>query len=347
MCMKKIVIVGSNCIHTKKYISMISDYFEEIYFLTNKPDGLSGIIFKCVSFSLNISGLLSVITIRKYLKEIQPSVVHIHQANSYAFITMLALIGTTYPVVLSAWGSDVLVNPKRSVIFKWMLKWILKHSSIVTSDSLYMSSEVKQYCQSVSTIEASFGISSESKNEFEKENIIYSNRNHELLYNVDKIIFAFAKFSENHDNWKFVIASSGSETTRLKQLVVSLGIKDKVEFIGWVSQEKNNELYQKSSIFVSIPSSDATSISLLEAISQNCICVVSNLPANTEHILHGINGLIVQDIDNMDFEQYIDIDVPLLEKVNMRRSETYTVDYNKNIFLSIYKSLLMNKTGSF
>ena len=99
-------------------------------------------------------------------------------------------------------------------------------------------------------------------------------------------------------------------------------------------------MYQKSKIYISIPSSDATAISLLEAIANNCVCFVSNLPANSEHILDKINGFIEPNLDIIDFEKYKLIDNKILESVNNIRKESYLRGYNKKIFLEIYDELL-------
>ena len=102
-------------------------------------------------------------------------------------------------------------------------------------------------------------------------------------------------------------------------------------------------MYQKAKIYISIPSSDATAISLLEAISSNCICFVSNLPANTEHILDGVNGFIETNLDNIKLEKYKQINQETLESVNSIRSKSYLKDYNKRKFIEIYDELLEGK----
>ena len=49
--------------------------------------------------------------------------------------------------------------------------------------------------------------------------------------------------------------------------------------------------YRKCGYYISVPKSDSTSVSLLEAMSYGCIPIVSNIPANTEWIEDKINGL--------------------------------------------------------
>ncbi len=336
---KKLLIIGSNTIHTYNYIKLIEDYFDDILLLTNKKNEKYKIKTIEINFRLGLNIFSSFKKINSITKEFNPSVIHIHQANSYAFISLLGLKQVKIPKVLTAWGSDILINPKKNILLKEMLRFSLNNIDIATSDSLYMASEMKIYNPKLDIRIANFGINIEN-NILKKENIIYSNRLHNPLYNIKKVIYSFSRFVQKNSNWKLVVGAIGDDTEKLKQLVSDLNIKDKVEFIGWVDSSINNQMYQRSKIYISIPASDATAISLLEAISNNCICFVSNLPANSEHILDGINGFIEPNLDNIELEKYQLINQDTLEKVNNIRKESYLKDYNKEKFIKIYDELL-------
>ena len=58
---------------------------------------------------------------------------------------------------------------------------------------------------------------------------------------------------------------------------------------------KAKKHYQKAEYYISIPNSDATSVSLLEAMQYGAIPIVSNIPANREWILDGVNGIYFDD----------------------------------------------------
>jgi glycosyltransferase involved in cell wall biosynthesis len=60
------------------------------------------------------------------------------------------------------------------------------------------------------------------------------------------------------------------------------------------------EYYKQSRIFISIPSSDASSLSVLEAMGYGCYPILSNIPANLEWVLDGINGNICQNLDSLE-----------------------------------------------
>jgi len=340
--MKKLLIIGSNTIHTYNYINLIEDYFDDILLLTNKKNEKHNKKTIEIDFKLGFNVWNSAKKIKNIVKEFNPSIIHMQQANSYAFITLWALRQIQTPKVLTAWGSDVLINPKENIILKKMLEFSLNRIDIATSDSLYMASQMKIYNPNLDIRIANFGIEI-GYEVLKKEKIIYTNRLHKSLYNIEKIIYSFNCFVQKNNDWKLVIGAIGDDTEKLKQLVSDLNIEDKVEFIGWVDSSINNQMYQKSKIYLSIPDSDATAISLLEAISNNCICFVSNIPANSEHILDGINGFIEPNLNDIELEKYQLINQDILEKVNDIRKESYLKDYNRENFIKIYDELLGEK----
>jgi glycosyltransferase involved in cell wall biosynthesis len=177
----------------------------------------------------------------------------------------------------------------------------------------------------------------------EKENVFYSNRLHKKLYNVDRIIRSFADFMQHpkHAGWRLVIAATGEETSQLKSLAESLEVSNAVEFVGWLSKEENARWYAKAKYWVSIPDSDATSISLLEAMAHGCIPIVSDLPANREWIQDGLNGWIVDPSANSFMSNRKPLDEIQARIFNSKLiEEKATKEVNRAKFIELYKRAL-------
>jgi glycosyltransferase involved in cell wall biosynthesis len=343
--MKKLLIVGSNTIHTYNYIDLIRDYFDDILLITStRREGYSVKSIE-LNFHLRPAMFMTINKIKQVVNEYNPSVVHIHQANSYSFLTLFALRNIQVPKVLTAWGSDVLLVPDINYLYRKMVQYALDKADVITSDSLYMANKIRELCSAQPNIVlVSFGIQ-HTQEKLIKENIVFTNRLHKSFYNIDKIIIAFEKFIKMNRGWRLVIAGVGEDsvTQQLVDLTERLHIGSSVEFTGWLDLQKNLDLYNKSKIFISVPDSDATSISLLEAISNNCICFVSNLPANCEHILDHVNGFIEDDMSNIDLDKYRQIDSQLQSKVNALRSCFYDKEYCRNIFYGIYDDMISDR----
>lgn len=343
---KKLLLIGNVTIHTYNYYHLVKPYFDEIYLITDEPrQGQEIEKIEFVSFSYKKLGNFysTIQKMKSVCKSFKPDVIHIHQVNSVALFSILALKSFNIPIVLTAWGSDILLSPKRSVILKQIVKYCLKNADVVTADAEYLGQEVLNYMppSKDKLVIANFGMEPHDELFTQKENIIYSNRLHKPLYNIDEIIRAFKKLEDTGRNtYRLVIAATGEETENLKQLAVKLNISDKVMFVGWLSLYDNLKWYAKAKFYVSIPDSDATSISLLEAMYYGCYPIVSSLPAKREWISDRVNGAYYKT----DFNFILDKDQDILDevaKINKRlilKKGTVEVAYQK--FTSIYDSLI-------
>ena len=342
--MRKLLLVSSNTIHTYKYLQLVEDYFDEILLITDEKSAVYNYPTIELSFNLKVKNLFSTVKqIKKQIADFQPTVIHIHQANSYAFYALLASRKTKIPTILTAWGSDILVIPKSNFLLKKMVQFNLKTADFLTSDSTFMAGEMKKLAPSINEILiANFGIDVTPIN-CPKENIVYSNRLHKKLYRVDKIIEAFARFKLNNErkDWRLVVAATGVETEALKQKAVLLGLTDDVEFVGWIQKEDNEEWYSMAKIWVSIPESDATSISLLEAMACGSIPVVSDLPANREWIQSGVNGIVVGDLESDFISEALLLNETEAIQLNKQRIEKDgTKEANREKFLQLYQTII-------
>ncbi|HLX52296.1 MAG TPA: glycosyltransferase, partial [Aquella sp.] len=308
-----IALVGSNSIHTIRYLIAIAPDFKQIIFITNGPWSSAqscpdNIITYTTNFKLLNIGCRK--KIANILLKHQIKLVHIQQANSYAYHTLKAIKQNKIKckTILTTWGSDILVLPKKNIMFKHLVQFNLNHAHVITSDSLYMSEQIRKLAPLAKTIHTiNFGIHNYpvSVDISHKQNIILSNRLHKSLYNIDKIISAFARFIHNNQqfaDYKLVVAASGTQTDKLMNLATEQGIAKSVSFVGMLSYSELIDYYKIARIFISIPSSDATSLSVLEAIGYGCYPILSNIPANLEWVLDGINGKICQNNDALDTE---------------------------------------------
>jgi len=335
----KVLIAGPASVHLSNYCRAIKLHINQLIFLSetpfNIPEATKSYI---VSFrGINIFRLLSNIKrLQKVIAEEMPDVIHVHQINRLAYFIYRAMNGTNIPLVTTAWGSDVLLVPQKNIIYRNMIASVIKYSSVVTADALIMIEAMKKLDTSNSKyIWLQYGIYPIIPSI--KEKIIYSNRLHKPLYNIDIIIRDFAAFSAKKSEWMLYVAGEGSETPKLKSLANELKLSDKIKFLGWVDKETNNKNYSIASIYVSIASSDGTSVSLLEAMSANCIPIVSDIPVTKEWINDGINGIIRKPNIN-PFEEALKLDRDKCFSINSQKIISSASRQQSTLrFFEIYK----------
>lgn len=333
----RLLVVGSASLHTFNFIDLVRDGVEAVALATSRMDRHVSYETHCLDFSLGLGLFRTVRHLRDIAKTFRPTVIHVHQANSYALAAVLAFRDSGLPIVLTAWGSDILVNPRRSILLKQMVAYILSHVRVVTADSDHVLNEARKlFGRPLDVCNVNFGVTFESCIA-PKEPIIYSNRLHKKLYNIDKIIRTFAGFYAQNPSWKLVIAGEGEGSETLQMLAMELGVSDQVDFIGFVSPEINHDYYCRATIYVSIPSSDSVSLSLVEAMGCGCVPFVSDLPANHELIEAGSNGFIEPDLDAIDLSKYSDVDSEALKRSREAVMVRFSKVENRRRYLELYE----------
>lgn len=306
--MKICYIANASSPHTWKWANYFINRGDDVHIISHEPYDLKGATVHYIDFSLKKFFKYKKIVHNK-IDEIAPDVLHSHQFND------CALYGVTYkklPTIVSAWGSDILLTPEKNWILKTIVKYTIKKSSIITSDALDVTKRIVEFGGNEDNIYTfPMGIESEIleyKNDIDTTSeklTILSNRRLEKLYNIDIIIKGFKLAVNEYPNLNLIIAATGTEETYLKDLVTELGLNSKIEFTGRYNQEELGKMLKKSDVFISIPSSDATSVSLLEAMGCGLYPVLCDLPANREWIEDNKNGIIINSINEENVKDAI------------------------------------------
>ena len=296
---KYLVLSDGKSPHTLKWVKELYKYFETYLISLNGYDKqLLEYIDKdkiyVLNENVNSAGgnfklLLKYFKIQDIVDKIEPKYVNAHYISSYGLLASLVK-NSTHKLILSAWGTDVLVTPFENIIKRKVTTFALNRADLVTSDSHFMSDKIKELANSVNVITFPFGLNSvDLTSEYKKSrNLIFSNRALSKNYNIDNVLKWFKTLDID---MKLIIANDGEMREELQKYVKRNNLSSRVEFVGFLSQKEQEEIYKKATYYISIPSSDSTAVSLLEAMSFGCIPIVSNLPANREWILDGCNGI--------------------------------------------------------
>ena len=340
---KKLLLIGGSKgnVHLLNYYNLISSYFDEILVVSDFEFEACPSVLLQFEFKSPIALVRHVKALRKVIEAFQPTIIHVHQANAYGFVTCLANQKKA-PIALTTWGSDVLTLPHKSFLHRWMVKYILKRAKQITADAGYMGAAIEQLIGKTEVTIANFGVEiSAVELSAERAPLIYSNRMHEPLYQIDQIILQAAAFLTNHPGWILHLAASGSQTTKLQELAQQNLPNGSHEFLGFQAGADNQRNYLASQVYVSIPITDGTSISLLEAMAYGCIPIVSDLPANREWIEHGKNGLITSGDLSKDLALAQTLDIHQVQQLNKQIiAQRATKAVNQSKFMALYDRTL-------
>ena len=149
------------------------------------------------------------------------------------------------------------------------------------------------------------------------------------------------------------IIGSGSMLDKLKQFTKLRGIETQVIFHGRLGAMDISEVLQSSQIYLSAPTTEGHSSSLLEAMACGCLPIVSDLPANSALINNGANGFLFQVNDVSDMvacihKGMLNYHHMMLSLESNRRYIEEQADYTKNmaLFWRRYKELLIQRQST-
>ena len=240
----------------------------------------------------------------KVVRAIAPDVLHAHFLVEHGFYGATAGF---HPYVVTCWGSDVLVEPERDPISRRIARWTIGRADLLTSNNRYMAERLvalgarKDRVEVVTLGADAFFLEDQDASvnmrtpEPGRAPVVLSTRAHEPLYNIDDIIDAFAIARRAVPSARLVVAHGGSLSEELRARAAPLGAA--VEFTGTIDAARLRELMHASEVFVSVPSSDGTSVALLQAMAAGCFPIVSDLPTQRELVDDGVSGLRVPPHD--------------------------------------------------
>ena len=325
--MKRLLILGdANSAHIHKWALSLSLKGIEVgvFTLTEPPANWPENHFHIQIFSslniatdqiksnafLKVNYLKSLRLLKKVIKQFKPDIVHAHYATSYG---LLARLSRFRPYIISAWGSDVMDFPGKSIIHKSILKRNLKSAAVVMATSETISAAIKNVIDSEVEI-VPFGI---DLNVFKRKEItrifdasyivIGTIKSLEKIYGIDILINAFHILKTKYKSIKLLIVGTGSQELAYKSLVKQLNLDNDVVFTGKIDYEKITDYHNMIDIFVNVSRNESFGVSVIEASACEKPVIVSNVGGLPNVVVNSKTGFIVNTEDPSDTARAIDL----------------------------------------
>lgn len=306
--MRICLFAEATSIHTERWCIHFHELGHEVHLISFKNAEIPNIKIHTVDGGeINVDGgnwkvLLKYPKVKKILKQIRPDVFHALYATSYGITG--ALCGF-HPYVITALGSDVLISPNQSKIYKFLLKFAFSKADWITAMADHMKIAIEQLGVSptkVSTVP--FGIDPKvfypTHPQLERiPFVITSTRNFEKIYNIPHLIHAVAIAKSKIPEIRLNLIGAGSQKNELEKLIETEGLSKNVKFFGKIPQPQIAEVLNHSHLFVSVSLSDGNNISLNESMACGTFSIATKIPANTQWIKNGENGFLVE-IDDVE-----------------------------------------------
>ncbi len=241
----------------------------------------------------------------RWLARVDADWLHAHYLTSHGTLAWLARRGWRLRgrLAVSAWGSDILVTPQRSALYRWAARRVLRACSLTTSDSAHMAQRMRALgAAEVMTFPFGLEAMPPPPPPAKPPWLFFANRGLEPIYRPERVLALFARVAAEQPGAQLVVANDGALAAMLPAAARALGLRvgsladgAQVEFTGRLDSAAQDGWYRRAQWFVSLPASDSVAVSLLEAMAHGCIPLLSDLPANRELVRDGENGAIVAD----------------------------------------------------
>jgi len=246
----------------------------------------------------------TLIRVKKLIKEIKPDIINGHYITSYG--TLAALLGF-HPLVNTAWGSDILVTPKKFLPCKWSVKYALKKADLITCDAEHMKKAMIKFGVKEEKIKIiNFGIDTKKftpgpKNEelkeklgVSKKKIVISLRSLYPICDVETLIKAIPLVLSHFPKTIFIIAGEGFQKDELKNLAEELNVSGNIKFTGFIPNEELLNYLRAADVYVSTALSDGgISASTAESMACGLPVVITNVADNKKWVIDGENGFLI------------------------------------------------------
>jgi glycosyltransferase involved in cell wall biosynthesis len=217
---------------------------------------------------------------RRALARLQPDLVHAHYITSYGYLG--ARCAGSRPLVMTAWGSDLLLTPQQSRLKHALTGWTLRQADAITGDSADLLDAARAFQPRGELLEVHWGVDLArfrptpwaAKSGFE----IVSLRSWAPNYRIDVILRAVARLPGT----VLHLLGGGPDEPALRALAAELGLGARAVFHGRLDDAGMAAVMARCKAAVSVPASDATSVSLLESMACGLAVVASELPANRQ-----------------------------------------------------------------
>jgi len=171
--------------------------------------------------------------------------------------------------------------------------------------------------------------------------------------NVDVAINAFAKVLGKNKNAKLTIAGFGESLDYLKSVSAGHGLNGAVDFAGYVSEKKKQQLLAESWVSLQPSSFEGWGITVIEANAAGTPVIASNTNGLIDSVQHNKTGVLVPVGEIEDWARTMDSMIQdeefrkLLAKNAYKWSKNFSWDKSAKEFLNIIINTLNSRRGVF
>jgi glycosyltransferase involved in cell wall biosynthesis len=294
-------------IHTRRWARALRERGHDLRLLTaheSKGADLPGRVVG-VPWPVDALRYLSALgPVRREIQDSKPDVTVAHFLPNYG---LLAALAGPRSWMLACWGSDLLVNARRSPLHRARARYVLRKAPLVHVDAEVLAEAAVDLGAARSRIwTRAWGVdplalepdpSPRAGRDRSRPVRILWTRQLEPVYDPEPFLRALGILKRRGVGFHATLAGDGPLLPRVRTWIQEEGLEPNVSLVGFVDEERLRALYRESDVYVSTSRSDSTSQSLLEAMAAGLVPIVSDIAGNREWVTHRRQGYLVPTRD--------------------------------------------------
>jgi glycosyltransferase involved in cell wall biosynthesis len=231
-------------------------------------------------------------------------VLHVHWPFPHALLPSLAVTLRGLPRIATCHGAE-LALAQRSPTIRRVLRRSLLDAHVLSCNSSHTRRQVERLCGRVpavvpygSTVLPTEG-RGPARSPGEPAVLLFSGR---LIQRkgVDVLIRALPRILQSRAV-RLVLTGEGDRREQWERLAVSLGVREQVQFVGFVTTERLRQLYRTCDVYVhpavidDAGDTEGLGVVLVEALASRCPVVASDVGGIVDVIRHEETGLLVPE----------------------------------------------------
>jgi len=258
--MKVAFLANGRSVQIMNWVRYFSDRGHDVHLITFTAKPIEGVKIHELRYFGKPAYPLRIWEIRRAVKKIDPDILHAHYISHYG---VYAALSGFHPLILSAWGSDISVDPEKSRIHKFFVKLALKKADIVhTSDEIGRKRLIELGCDPRKVFVQNWGVdtnrfSPEARSQSLRRSLGIDDMYSVLCarwwrpnYRVDVFIRAMPLVSKKIPDIKFILLGGGPLGSKLKELARRLGVYEDIVFVGKVPEEEMPKYLASVDVYV-------------------------------------------------------------------------------------------------
>lgn len=241
---------------------------------------------------------------RRLVATIAPDVIHVHWLGLHG---LGASLTGFKPLVVTPWGSDLLIIPRESAKWRFQVRRILSAGDLFICDADHLRDELVAHGVRRERVHVvAFGtdvaryhpdrcdpaLAGELGFPHDAQ-VVISLRALDRIYDVGTLISAIPAVATACPAARFVIVGDGPQRTALEKQAHMEGVAELVRFVGRLSDRDMVRYTASAQVYVSTSLSDGgLAASTAEAMACGVPPVITDFGANSEWVDHGVTGFL-------------------------------------------------------